>query len=93
MSHTHEKYLEESREKELYITNLQKILCVQLRESDIRRREVNLIKIQIENEMDRHLLDELKILMVFIPFVSILMALMWQKEGYNIVCHLFNVSL
>jgi hypothetical protein len=85
--------LEESREKELYITNLQKILCVQLRESDIRRREVNLIKIQIENEMDRHLLDELKILMVFIPFVSILMALMWQKEGYNIVCHLFNVSL
>ncbi len=85
--------MEESREKELYITNLQKILCVQLRESDIRRREVNLIKIQIENEMDRHLLDELKILMVFIPFVSILMALMWQKEGYNIVCHLFNVSL
>ena len=85
--------MEESREKELYITNLQKILCVQLRESDIRRREVNLIKIQIENEMDRHLLDELKILMVFIPFVSILMALMWQKEGYNIMCHLFNVSL
>jgi hypothetical protein len=41
--------------------------------------------------MDRHLLDELKFLMVFIPFVSILMGLMWQKDGSNIVLHLFTV--
>ncbi len=93
LAHTHEIYLEESREKELYITNLLKNLCLQLRESDIRRREVYLIKNQVESEMDRHLLDELKFLMVFIPFVSILMGLMWQKDGSNIVLHLFTVSL
>ena len=93
LAQTHEIYLEESREKELYITNLQKNLCLQLRESDIRRREVYLIKNQVESEMDRHLLDELKFLMVFIPFVSILMGLMWQKDGSNIVLHLFTVSL
>jgi hypothetical protein len=53
----------------------------------------NFIKGQVESEMDRHLLDELKFLMVFIPFVSILMGLMWQKDGSNIVLHLFTVSL
>jgi hypothetical protein len=89
--HTLMRYLEESREKELYITNLLKNLCLQLRESDLRRQEVYLMKIQIESEMDRRLLEELKFLMVFIPFVSIL-ALMWQKDGSNIVCHLFTVS-
>ncbi len=91
LAHTHEIYLEESREKELYITNLLKNLCLQLRESDLRRQEVYLMKIQIESEMDRRLLEELKFLMVFIPFVSIL-ALMWQKDGSYIVCHLFTVS-
>ena len=58
-----------------------------------RNCEKNLIKNQVESEMDRHLLDELKFLMVFIPFVSILMGLMWQKDGSNIVLHLFTVSL
>ncbi len=61
------------------------MLCLQLRESYIRRREVEFIKCHIESEMDRHMLDEPTFLIVFIPFVSILMALMWQKEGLNLI--------
>ena len=71
LAHTHEIYLEESREKELYITNLLKNLCQQLRESDLRRQEVYLMKTQIESEMDRRLLEELKFLMVFIICVHL----------------------
>jgi hypothetical protein len=91
LAHAHEKYLEELQEKELCINNLRNILRLQLRETHIRQREVALIEFQIESGMDRHFFDELKFLMVFIPFLSILMALMWQKEA-SFTFHLFTVS-
>ena len=82
--HAYKIHEDEQLEHEMRMKSLQSIICLQLRERNIHQMKLEQMKQQIDegSEMNRQYVEEVKFMLTIMSLVSILMALVWQKECF-----------
>ena len=80
----HDKHQQELQECEMRTKHVYSVVAHQLREKRTHQRELALLKHQIEkaSHADKEYMEEVKFMIAIMSLVSILMALLWEKEWF-----------